>query len=86
MLATCQKLVDRSIELATGTLKTTSKREIQKIALENGDLMGNRNADRIIKVSKTSKQNNSETVTNEHDKEIPEKGYRYISRRKTKNY
>ena len=27
--------------------------------------------DRITKVSKNSKQNNSETVTNEHDKEIP---------------
>ena len=26
-------------------------------------------------VSKDSQQNNSETVTNEHDKEIPEKRY-----------
>ena len=86
MLATRQKLVDRAKELATDALKTTSKREIQKTAQENGDLMGNRNADRIIKVSKTSKQNNSETVTNEHNKEIPKKGYRYISRRKTRNY
>ena len=30
---------------------------------------------RIIKVSKNSQQNNSETVTNEHDKEIPKEKY-----------
>ena len=31
----------------------------------------------LIKLQKISKQNNSETVTNEHDKEIPKE--RYIS-------
>ena len=53
-----------------------------------GDLIGNKIADRIMKVSKTSQQNNSETVTNEHYNEIPKVGYIYIytSRRKTKNY
>ena len=40
MLATRQKLVDRTKELATDILKTTSKREIQKTAQENGDLIG----------------------------------------------
>ena len=35
-----------------------------------GDLIGNEIADRIAKVSKTLPQNNSETTTNEHDKEI----------------
>ena len=40
-------------------------------------MIGNRIADRIKKVSKSSQQNNSERVTNEHDKEIPKK--RYIS-------
>ena len=39
--------------------------------------MGNEVADRITKVSRTSLQNNSETITNEHDKEIPKE--RYIS-------
>ena len=34
-------------------------------------------ADRITKVSKNSQQNNSETVTNENDKEIPNE--RYVS-------
>ena len=43
-----------------------------------GDLIGNKIADRIMKVSKTSQQNNSETVTNEHYNEIPKVGYIYI--------
>ena len=33
--------------------------------------MGNTIANKITEVSKNSQQNNSETVTNEHDKEIP---------------
>ena len=41
---------------------------------------------KITKVSKNSQQNNSETVTNENDKEIPKGRYIYISRRKAKNY
>ena len=34
-------------------------------------MVGNKIADRITKVSKNSQQNNSETDTNENDKEIP---------------
>ena len=41
-------------------------------------------ADIITKVSKNWQQNNSETVTNENDKEIRKE--RYISRRRTENY
>ena len=51
--------------------------EHQKAAEGTGDLTGNENADRITKLSKTSPQNNLETITNEHDKEIPKE--RYIS-------
>ena len=40
------------------------KRGIQKIAEATGDLIGNKIADKIIKVSRMSPQNNSETVTN----------------------
>ena len=40
-------------------------------------MISNTIANRITKVSKISPQNNSETITNEHDKEIPKK--RYIS-------
>ena len=42
-----------------------------------GDLIGNKIADRITKVSKDSQQNNSEAVKNKHDKEISKE--RYIS-------
>ena len=38
-------------------------------------MIANKIADRITKVSKDSQQNNSETVTNEHDKEIPKERY-----------
>ena len=54
-----------------------SKRAIQKTAEATGDLIGNKIATKITKVSKNSQQNNSETVTNEHDIEIPKE--RYIS-------
>ena len=48
-----------------------------KTAEATGDLIGNKIANRIIKASKNSQQNISETVTNEHDKEIPKE--RYVS-------
>ena len=48
-------------------------------------MVGNKVASRIPKVSKNSQQNNSETVTYEHDKEIPKE--RYMSPEKTlENY
>ena len=58
-------------------LKLFQKRVIQKTAEATGDLIGNKIANRITKVAKNSQQNNSETVTNENDKEIPKE--RYIS-------
>ena len=58
-------------------LKTSSKRVSQKTIEATGDLIGNKIADRSTEVSNNSQQNNSETVTNEHDKEIPKE--RYIS-------
>ena len=47
--------------------KTSSKRAIHQTAEATGDLISNKIADRITKVSKNSEQNNSEAVTNEHD-------------------
>ena len=47
--------------------------EYQKTAETASDLIDNK----IMEVSQNSQQNNSETVTNEHDKEIPKE--RYIS-------
>ena len=58
-------------------LKTSSKRVIQKSVEATGDLICNKIANKITGVSKNLQQNNSGTVTNEHDKEIPKE--RYIS-------
>ena len=50
---------------ATDAFKTASKTIIQKAAESTGDLIGNKIADRIKNVSKTSTQNNS--ITNEEN-------------------
>ena len=47
----------------------------KKTAKATGDLIGNKIAGRITKISKKSQQNNSETVTNNYDKDIPKEGY-----------
>ena len=70
-----QKRLDHDKKSATDALKTYSKQVIQKTAEATGDLIGNQIAERITKVSKNSQQHNSETVTNEHDKEIPKEKY-----------
>ena len=50
--------------------------EYQTTAQATGDLIG----DKIAKITKNSQQNNSETITNERDKEIPkERSYNIIS-------
>ena len=72
-----QKLLDHAKQSATDAFKTALKRAIQKTAEATGDLIGNKIADKITKVSKTSQEKNSDTVTDEHDKEIPKE--RYIS-------
>ena len=61
MLAARQKIVDHTKQSATDALITDSKRVIQKTAEETGDLTGNKIADKITRVSKTSPKNNSET-------------------------
>ena len=85
-----QKPPDHAKQSATDSFKTASKRAIQKAAEATGDLIGNKIAvavaksynGKITKVSKNSQQRNSETVTNEHDKEIPKE--RHISPEKRK--
>ena len=80
-----EKLLDHAKQSATDAFKTASKRANQKTPEATGDLIGNKIANRITKVSKNSQQNNSEAVTNRHDKEIP-KG-RYTSpEKKARNY
>ena len=70
-----QKLLDHAKQSATDVIKTASKRAIQKAAEATGDLISNKIANRITKGSMNSQQNSSETVINEHDKEIPKEKY-----------
>ena len=72
-----QKPYDHAQQSATDALKITSKKGIQKTAGATSDLTGNNIANKSTKVSENSQQNNSETVTNKHDKEILKE--RYIS-------
>ena len=51
-----QTLFDHAKQSATYALKTTSKRVIRKAAEATDHLIGNKIADRITKVSKTSPQ------------------------------
>ena len=60
---------------AINAFKSASKRTIPKTAEATGDLTTNKTADKITIFSNYSQQNNSETVTNEHDKEIPKEKY-----------
>ena len=70
-----QKLLDYVKQSVTDALKTSSKRVIQKTAETTGDLIDNKIANKITRVSKNSQENNSETFKNEHDKEIPKERY-----------
>ena len=54
------------------------KKKIQKTPEATSDLVGNKTFNRIKNVSRSSRRNNSETITNEHYKEIPKDIYIYI--------
>ena len=58
-----QKLLDHAKLSGTDAFKTSAKRVIQKIAEASSDLISNKIANKIIKVSKNWHQNTSETVT-----------------------
>ena len=70
-----QQLFDHAKQLATGELKTSSKKAIQKIAEATCDFISDKITEKIPKISKNSQQNDSETVTNEYNKEIPKERY-----------
>ena len=65
-----QKLLDYVKQSTTDAFESVSKKSIQKTAKETGDLTGNKIDNKVTWVSKYLQQNNSETVTNKHDKEI----------------
>ena len=62
-----QKLFDYAKQSATDELKTISKKVIQKTAKATHDLIGIKIANRIMNVTRSSPQNNSERITNEHE-------------------
>ena len=73
-----QKLIDRIKQSATDAIKTVSKIAIHEVGEATGDMLfGNKIADKITEISRTSPHNKLETVKNKYDKEIPKE--RYIS-------
>ena len=81
-----QKFLDHAKQSATDALKTTPKIAIQKTTEETGDLTGNKNSDKITKVSTISPQNSSVTVTNKTkniglEREIPKERYTFPEKR-----
>ena len=61
--------IDRKfLNMLKNQQQTDSKRAIQKTAEATDDLIDNEITNKIIKVSKNSQQNNSETATNDYDK------------------
>ena len=53
-------------------LKLLKKIVIQKTAVATGDLIGNKASNWVTKVSRSSTQINSKTISSEHDKKIPQ--------------
>ena len=78
-----QKLFNSAKKSAADAIKAASKRVIQKTAEATGDLNGNKIADKIMSVSKKSKNNedNDESETGTvSPKDVPKE--RYISPKK----
>ena len=70
-----QNLLDHANQFATDVFKTSLNRAIQKTAEATGNLIDNKIANRITKVSENPQQNNLETVINENDNAISEERY-----------
>ena len=62
-----QKLLDSAKKSTTDTIKTASKRAIQKIAEATSDLIGNKIADKITSVSKKNSNNNNNNNNNNNE-------------------
>ena len=71
-----QKIIDTNKKSATDAIKTASQRAIQKTAEAPGDLVGNKIADKITSISKTSIKN---LPTIDEDTELSTRKKRYIS-------
>ena len=79
MLTVHQKLLDHAKKSAADTLKTTSKRTIQKTAEATGEFNGNKSH---IKITRNSPQKNLETLSQTEGKSILIlRKYMHISRK-----
>ena len=81
-----QKLLDSAKKSTTDTIKTASKRVIQKTTEAAGDLIGNKIADKITSVSKKTSNNDNNNNNNSNnnnnnneDVELTAHKKRYIS-------
>ena len=75
-----QKLLDNAKISTTDAIKTASKRAIQKTAEANADLIGNKIADKITRVSKKKPTKElPDDEAKEEDVEIATPKKRYIS-------
>ena len=80
-----QILLDLAKQSATDVLKTSSERVIQKTTELTDDLIGNKSANRITEVSRSSPQNNSDITTNEHEKKNTQRNiYIYLQKKDRK--
>ena len=72
-----QKIFDRAKKSTTDAIKTASKRAIQKTAEATSDIIGNKTADKITKVSKEyhSKTSQNALKTEENETEILKEKY-----------
>ena len=74
-----QKLLDSAKKSTTDAIKTASKRAIQKTAEATGDLIGNKTADKITRVSKKKSTKELPNDEIEEDMEITTHKKRYLS-------
>ena len=74
-----QKLLDNAKKSTTDAIKSASKRAIQKAEEGNGDLIGNKIADKITSVSKKKSTKELPNDETEVDIEIAIPKKRYIS-------
>ena len=62
-----QELLDSSQKSTTDAIKTSSERAIQKTAEATGDLIVNKNADKITSISKKPSNNNNNKNNNNNN-------------------
>ena len=69
-----QKLIDTAQKSTADTIKTASKRAIEKTAEATADLIGNKTADKITSISKKSSKELQNNKAND-EIEIPKERY-----------